>query len=359
MEASRAPVREGPCNAGSSYYCRENFVNDVGALIPPLHRPADSRRNIRAVAFLIVVAAFASGLVPEMAAQGVRKGTLPMVQHVAQPAAPVFTGPRVKLRISNFTGQGVELVWMSPSGKHENRGVLPPTELGGAPAMIDTFGGHLWLLKSAGRVLQFIAASNQPVQEVQVGPPAAVPGGAASKMREANGLVVPEQAPVASLVAPPVMSGPLPKELKKVPENAHEFLLVHNAERARLGIAPLRWSSKLAKYAQKWAKHLASSGDFEHRGRDEARYGENLYRGSDDRSPGDAARKWLEERVLYRGGPIAREELTLIGHYTQMIWQETTHVGFGVARGPKGIVVVANYSPGGNRSRQVPYSKPK
>jgi len=273
-------------------------------------------------------------------------------------AAPVFVRPPVKVRVSNFTGRGVEIIWMRPDGADQHCGMVPPTAPGGAPALLDTWGGRLWLFKSEGRVLKVFAAGNEAVQDVQIEPLPAVPredpaGEAAAATRVEPGAMFPP--PPAPIIIIPPSPPEIPEEMADAPENAHEFLRVHNEERARLGLPPLRWSRKLARHAQTWANHLASTGTFEHRDRGLERCGENLFRGSEGYSPADAARRWLEERSLYRGGPVAREDLRTVGHYTQMVWQETTHVGFGFARGRKGLVVVANYLPGGNREGKIPY----
>jgi hypothetical protein len=37
-----------------------------------------------------------------------------------------------------------------------------------------------------------------------------------------------------------------------------------------------------------------------------------------------------------------------VGHYTQVIWRTTTHVGCGVATGNGNVVMVGRYSPPGN-----------
>jgi len=37
-----------------------------------------------------------------------------------------------------------------------------------------------------------------------------------------------------------------------------------------------------------------------------------------------------------------------LGHFTQVVWRSTTHVGVGIANGPKGTFVVANFLPVGN-----------
>ena len=35
-------------------------------------------------------------------------------------------------------------------------------------------------------------------------------------------------------------------------------------------------------------------------------------------------------------------------HFTQAVWKGTTHVGVGIAKGPRGTFVVANFLPVGN-----------
>lgn len=318
--------------------------------------------------FLLVgFVAGSAGLTIASGQEEVRRATPVATAKVSRPATlpppvatgPVFTGPPVKLRVANLTGRGVEIVQMQPDGSQRTRGLVPPMAAG-KHAQIDTFGGQLWLFKSEGRVLQFLAAGNQAIQIVQIGEPSAVPpganGAAAMQARLEDGIVVHEPIPVPMVIAP-VTPPELPEELRKAPEYAREFLRLHNEERARVGVPPLRWSSKLARYAESWARHLAKSGDFEHRSRSVAIYGENLFRGDVASTPGDAARLWMEERALYRGEALEREDLMTVGHYTQIIWRDTTHVGFGVAQGPDGLVVVANYSPGGNRSGQVAWKR--
>ncbi|MBL9131252.1 MAG: hypothetical protein JNG86_08640, partial [Verrucomicrobiaceae bacterium] len=44
------------------------------------------------------------------------------------------------------------------------------------------------------------------------------------------------------------------------------------------------------------------------------------------------------------------------GHYSQMVWRQSTHVGFGIAMTKKGMVMLcANYSPAGNMIGEHPY----
>ncbi len=130
------------------------------------------------------------------------------------------------------------------------------------------------------------------------------------------------------------------------------FLKVHNDARAAVGVPPLKWSASLARYAQEWADQLAKPGvEFDHR--DQQEYGENL---AIDGSPQRAAEQWLKEKQVYDDGPIKAATIAKTGHYTAMVWRKTTQVGYGVAQKPGGrLVVVANYSPGGNYLGQHPY----
>lgn len=148
---------------------------------------------------------------------------------------------------------------------------------------------------------------------------------------------------------------PAPPLNDRAPAAATEFLQLHNDARAKVGVPALRWSDTLARHAQQWADELAASGTFRHRDHTKTGYGENLFGGSKGLSPGDAARHWLTEKSVYRGEPVTPENFNSVAHYTQMVWSATTEVGYGIATGPDGVIVVANYNPRGNRNGQKPY----
>jgi pathogenesis-related protein 1 len=132
------------------------------------------------------------------------------------------------------------------------------------------------------------------------------------------------------------------------------FLAVHNAARAAVGAPPLQWNSKLAAYAQDWAKQLARSGRFEHR--PDNPYGENLAGYHSPHGPEYGARLWLDEKKDYHGEVINGHNFRKFGHYTQMVWRESTHVGYGLAQMPDGMwILVANYEPAGNVIGERPY----
>ncbi|TVY58542.1 Cysteine-rich venom protein latisemin [Lachnellula cervina] len=137
-------------------------------------------------------------------------------------------------------------------------------------------------------------------------------------------------------------------------QEIHNALAAHNSARrsARGVVRPdLKWSKDLAAHAQKWADHLVASGEFRHEGR--RGEGENLYTRTSEpytrKSFRHAVNVWVEERRAYSGQKIGGVNLGLYGHYTQVIWPGTTHVGMASAVGYGGRqVIVARYAPCGN-----------
>lgn len=138
-----------------------------------------------------------------------------------------------------------------------------------------------------------------------------------------------------------------------------EALAAHNRERARAGASPLAWDEGLARLAQAWANHLCGDGrgarGLQHRPVRMGGPGENLWQGMATGgrifAVDDAVRTWAAEGRFYdarRGGCRGG----VCGHYTQLIWRATTHVGCGAAACPQGAfqstVWVCNYSPAGN-----------
>jgi uncharacterized protein YkwD len=126
----------------------------------------------------------------------------------------------------------------------------------------------------------------------------------------------------------------------------------HNAERKKVGVAPLRWSQALARHAQKWADELAADGcTLEHR-RDDP-YGENLYWSSGAASASSVVAKWADEANNYDHRRNSCKGVC--GHYTQMVWSTTRSLGCGAASCGNGEVWVCNYDPPGNFVGQKPY----
>jgi len=134
---------------------------------------------------------------------------------------------------------------------------------------------------------------------------------------------------------------------------ADRILATHNEERARLGIAPLRWSPVLEANAGQWAAHLATLNMLEHDNSLDVE-GENLWRGSKDAyTPEDMVMLWIDERAAFRNGVFPDVSVSGqwedVGHYTQVIWRNTAQVGCALSvAGGEDEVLVCRYMEGGN-----------
>ena len=138
------------------------------------------------------------------------------------------------------------------------------------------------------------------------------------------------------------------------------MLAGHNSERAAVGVPPLTWSEPLAADAQSWADHLAKTGRFEHSDagtrKDE---GENLWEGTHGGfTYEEMVASWANEKRYYKGGVFQSGGGAggqPIGHYTQMVWRNTTKVGCAIASGAEYDVLVCRYDPPGNFIGEMPY----
>ncbi|KAL5112424.1 Golgi-associated plant pathogenesis-related protein 1 [Taenia crassiceps] len=128
-----------------------------------------------------------------------------------------------------------------------------------------------------------------------------------------------------------------------------ECIQAHNKLRALHGCAPLIYDAKLAKQAQKHAEYLIKQNKMEHsKNRD---YGENIaLKGG---TPGfsftgyDTSHMWYSEIKEY---DFKEGNQLKCGHFTQLVWSDTKHAGFGIAKSAKGdkVIIVGQYKPPGN-----------
>ena len=133
---------------------------------------------------------------------------------------------------------------------------------------------------------------------------------------------------------------------------ARGTLAAHNAVRARVGMAPLAWSDRLAAHSQDWADTLLERRQFAHS--PHSPYGQNLYEITGAAaSAAQVVNAWAAESRDYdyssnRCGGVC-------GHYTQIVWGGTKEVGCAVARGGGREVWVCDYDPPGNIVGTRPY----
>ena len=152
------------------------------------------------------------------------------------------------------------------------------------------------------------------------------------------------------------------KRYLKKDEEAEEALAFHNKARNDVGVAPLTWSSELSSYAQEWADHLAKNSGckLEHRsssGNNGKNYGENIaMRPPQNHSAKDASKAWYDEISQFTNVILNENNWYDTGHYSQMVWHNTTQLGIGSAKCANGnYIIVANYDPSGNYMGQKAY----
>jgi len=147
---------------------------------------------------------------------------------------------------------------------------------------------------------------------------------------------------------------------QSVPEEqdsmADEILNAHNQYRAEVNVPPLTWSDTLASHAQEWADHLASLGAVLQHSQGTGE-GENLWGGTSDAfSYTQMIEGFGNEQQYFVAGTFPNVSSTGnwadVGHYTQMVWRNTTEVGCAIASANGNDVLVCRYSPQGNFLRQ-------
>lgn len=136
---------------------------------------------------------------------------------------------------------------------------------------------------------------------------------------------------------------------------AQEFLDAHNAHRSALGIADLSYSFAVEASAQAWADALAADNcAFEHE--NQSTYGENLWWSSYEPTPTEVVDAWAGEVAYYDYDTNTCEDGQVCGHYTQVVWADTTQVGCAQGACAGGAVIwVCRYDPPGNWVGQKPY----
>jgi pathogenesis-related protein 1 len=146
--------------------------------------------------------------------------------------------------------------------------------------------------------------------------------------------------------------------------NPERMLNAHNRVRTGVEVGPVRWSAPLAKSASRWATHLAQENgcSMTHSGP-----GENLYWASpliwsDGRrerqriNEDDVVSNWAAERAFYDHRENTCRQGKVCGHYTQVVWRDTTDIGCARSFCPdQGQIWVCHYRPFGNVIGRKPY----
>lgn len=144
--------------------------------------------------------------------------------------------------------------------------------------------------------------------------------------------------------------------------NPAEIVAAHNVWRAEVGVPPITYSAEVAASAQAWADYLKNSNNC-HLMHSSTPNGENIFGASawsdgpaQDIHSSDPVNAWAEEKRDY---DYAKNECVngkVCGHYTQVVWKNSTTVGCAMAMCPNNNQVwVCQYAPAGNYIGQKPY----
>jgi uncharacterized protein YkwD len=184
--------------------------------------------------------------------------------------------------------------------------------------------------------------------------------------------------------ATPKQTAP-PKDMKVVEKSVAEDLGLsgdeqyaqHNEWRKRYNKPPLQYDKRLADHTQQWANYLAQQAMQKHNPNRmvegfSSKAGENIYFPSwMGMTP--TKQSFFKQAVDGWGNEVSDYDFTthepktpgkMVGHFTQLIWRDTTRVGCGYASvtGPDGWThgyVVCNYHPAANVTNATPGADPK
>ncbi|KAL5560886.1 hypothetical protein UlMin_030633 [Ulmus minor] len=157
---------------------------------------------------------------------------------------------------------------------------------------------------------------------------------------------------ITSLIGLFLTSQAFPAKNRQLISEQQDFVAAHNVARKAVGVGLINWNDTVAAYAQNYAERRMNDCDMEH---SEGPYGENLMEGWDEVSGGDATRFWVSEKPHndYASNQCVGDEC---GHYTQVVWRKSIHLGCARAKCRNGwMFVICNYDPPGNYEGERPY----
>lgn len=141
----------------------------------------------------------------------------------------------------------------------------------------------------------------------------------------------------------------------------NNILTLHNNVRAKNGAKPLKWNNNLAVGAQKWVDYLKNNENctMRHPTRTQQEmndylnnntWGQNIaWFGNIEGSPQSCIKGWVtDECQNYNPENPGDQSKGNSGHYTQVVWKNTTEVGCAKASCGNQTLWACNYNPSGN-----------
>lgn len=130
------------------------------------------------------------------------------------------------------------------------------------------------------------------------------------------------------------------------------YLNEHNFYRKIIGVKDLTWSNMLTSEAQHLANLRAAkpySADIT------TDYGINIYKSVSRPTAEIAVSSWAKSQKYYHGEEMNNNNIQIIGHYTQIIWNSTTKLGCALSQTQgKTYILICLYSPIGNKIGEKP-----
>ncbi|KAK9071088.1 hypothetical protein SSX86_009656 [Deinandra increscens subsp. villosa] len=137
-----------------------------------------------------------------------------------------------------------------------------------------------------------------------------------------------------------------------------DYVNAHNVVRKQIpGLQPLKWDPTVAKYAESYANWRKLDCALVHSNRDFGKYGENIAIGWGEFSGLDAVKLWVDEKPDYDYGSNSCLHGKMCGHYTQVVWKNTSLIGCARAKcfDNMRVFVTCNYKIPGNWIGEKPY----
>ncbi|KAM9233153.1 cysteine-rich secretory protein 2-like [Dugong dugon] len=144
--------------------------------------------------------------------------------------------------------------------------------------------------------------------------------------------------------------------------------IVNKHNELRKGVSPpasnmlkMEWNREAMANAQKWANKCTLEHSSPDDRKTNTKCGENLYMSSDPTSWSNAIQNWYDESQDFIYGVGAKGPNVAVGHYTQVVWYSSFHVGCGIAFCPDQehlkYFYVCQYCPAGNNvsQKRTPY----
>ena len=133
----------------------------------------------------------------------------------------------------------------------------------------------------------------------------------------------------------------------EIPSGMVELLNLHNTERASVQSVPLTWNAALAVTADEWATGCDYGHDPNRQVLGQT-FGENVAAGGIGFGTIGLAQLWFDEEQHYDCYDNSCASGETCGHYTQIVWDDTTELGCAEADCSGTLFLVCRYLPAGN-----------